>query len=513
MPSNNIAQRGMQRSHSITPNSMMRQPIPHPNLVRQSPVPFHNMQTINHHSPRHQTTPIPEIHPSSYPPQEHHFTMSPTLSCPIRESPHNRMNNTPVNIPQQEIPPHTLCYTQPPIYSQFKPQSVHTPHQTPNFTPNTQAIPLTDSSTPTIYPQQVSTPIAYTPAVTIPQQYSASLNTIDSTSSQPSLESIEYEADIEASRTSIDESTANLIISTRDELSDLTVSPTPLPFSVVVTSIATSSHDNMSDTSNFPTSPTCLSSPHSKFPLNKERKAMDKKMRREIANCNERKRMENINTGFRCLKVLLPQSQNEKTSKAAILQQTAKYIHKLVEDKRRLIEENDKYKHELSKYMVTSQYGGVMGKNPGFVQPNPGFQPFNSTQISKPDEYYSRMQDEISKLQEQLKHERSSKCMLEKMNRELESRVGFMESVHSYNPDPLLPSREAHCKNNVDAIVMSLELEGDCFTNPNRPPSQPSVYEGHTPYIEIMDRSTTPYIDRNTPVGHFRAIQSPMPHH
>ena len=103
--------------------------------------------------------------------------------------------------------------------------------------------------------------------------------------------------------------------------------------------------------------------------------------------------MENINTGFRCLKVLLPQSQNEKTSKAAILQQTAKYIHKLVEDKRRLIEENDKYKHELSKYMVTSQYGGVMGKNPGFVQPNPGFQPFNSTQISKPDEYYSRMQD------------------------------------------------------------------------------------------------------------------------
>ena len=117
MPQNNIAQRGMQRSHSITPNSMMRQPLPHQTIVRQSPVPFHNMQALNHHSPHHQTTPIPEIHPSPYPPQDHHFTMSPTLSCPIRESPHNLVNNTHVNIhtARDTTSPYPLLHTAPHI--------------------------------------------------------------------------------------------------------------------------------------------------------------------------------------------------------------------------------------------------------------------------------------------------------------------------------------------------------------------------------------------------------------
>ncbi|KAI6656599.1 bHLH domain containing transcription factor AP-4 [Oopsacas minuta] len=522
MSSNNITQRGMSRSMSSTPNSMMGPPLHRQDIMRQSPVAFHNMQTLNRASPHPQTTPIPEIHPASYPPPEHHFALSPTLSCPIRESPHNLAHNGTIKITQQEMPPpHTLCYSQPRIYDPFKSQQISTHPQTckvpSNFRPNTPAEHLTDSSNSSnMYPQQVSTPITYAHAVNLPQQYSVPINNItESTSSQPSLESIEFESELETARTSIDESTANLVISTRD---DLRVSPTTIPFSVVVTSIATSSHDNMSDTSNFPGSPTCLSSPNSsKFPHLKERKAMDKKMRREIANCNERKRMENINSGFRSLKVLLPQTQNEKTSKAAILQQTAKYIHRLVEEKRRLIEENDKVKHELSKYIANSQYGGVIGKNTGFVQPAPAFQTFNSSpQISKPEtDYYSRLQDEVTKLQEQLKHERNSKCMLEKINRELESRVGFMESVHTYNPDPVLSSRDTHCKHNLDAIAMSLEqLEGECYTN--LPPSPPSAYERQTPYVEILDRSTTPYAidrNRNTPVGHFRAIKSPMPHH
>ena len=518
LSSNNVSYRGMSRSMSATPNSMMGPPIHH-----QSPIPFHAMQPLSHVSPHPRTTPIPEIHPAPYPHPDHHFVGSPSLSCPIRESPHSFTHNAPIKITQQESLPihmpaaHTLCYTQPSIYNSFKP---HVPVQPQtcrlqsNCRPVTPADNLHNTSNPNPYPQ-ASTPITYSSAMSLPHQFTAALNSTESTSSQPSLESIDFESELDNARTSIDESTANLVISAGDELSDLKVSPAPLPFSVVVTSIATSSHDNMSESaSNFPGSPNCLSSPHSsKFPLMKERKAMDKKLRREIANCNERKRMENINSGFRSLKVLLPQSQNEKTSKAAILQQTAKYIHRLVEEKRRLIEENDKVKHELSKYIATSQYGSGIGKATAFIQPGPGFQPFSSSaQISKPEaDYCSRMQEEVSKLQDQLKHERNSKCLLEKINRDLESRVGFMESVCTHNPDPMLPPRDTHGKQNVDAILMSLELESECY--PNRPPSPLTNYERQTPYVEIMDRSTTPYIDRNTPIGHFRAITSPMPHH
>ena len=521
LSSNNVSYRGIPRSMSATPNSMMGPPLHHQEMVRQSPVPFLPMQQLNHVSPHPRTTPIPEIHPASYPHSEHHFIGSPSISCPVRESPHSFTHNTAIKITQQDMLPsqmqgaHTLCYTQPPIHNSYK-SHVPTHPQTcriqTNCRPTTPADILNDSSNSNMYPQ-ASTPITYSSAVSIPHQYSAALNSTESTSSQPSLESVELESDLDAARTSIDESTANLVISAGEDLTDLKVSPAPLPFSVVVTSIATSSHDNMSESaSNFPCSPPCLSSPHSsKFPLMKERKAIDKKMRREIANCNERKRMENINSGFRTLKVLLPQSQNEKTSKAAILQQTAKYIHRLVEEKRRLIEDNDKIKHELSKYMSNSQFG--IGKGTAFIQPGSGFQPFNSSaQISKPEaDYCSRMQEEVNKLQDQLKHERNSKCMLEKINRDLESRVGFMESVCTHNTDPMLSSRDTHCKQNVDAILMSLELETECY--PNRPPSPISGYERQTPYVEIMDRSTTPYIDRNTPVGHFRAIKSPMPHH
>ena len=41
----------------------------------------------------------------------------------------------------------------------------------------------------------------------------------------------------------------------------------------------------------------------------------DKRVRREIANCNERRRMQSINTGFQSLKVLIPHSCGEKLSK------------------------------------------------------------------------------------------------------------------------------------------------------------------------------------------------------
>lgn len=45
------------------------------------------------------------------------------------------------------------------------------------------------------------------------------------------------------------------------------------------------------------------------------KRPMDKKLRRQIANCNERRRMQSINAGFHTLRVLMPHLQGEKLSK------------------------------------------------------------------------------------------------------------------------------------------------------------------------------------------------------
>jgi len=61
----------------------------------------------------------------------------------------------------------------------------------------------------------------------------------------------------------------------------------------------------------------------------------DRRLRRQIANCNERRRMQSINAGFQALRQFLPQRCGEKLSKAAILQQTAELIQHLQLEKSR----------------------------------------------------------------------------------------------------------------------------------------------------------------------------------
>lgn len=73
----------------------------------------------------------------------------------------------------------------------------------------------------------------------------------------------------------------------------------------------------------------------------------EKRMRREIANSNERRRMQSINAGFQSLKNLLPHHEGEKLSKAAILQQTAEYIYALEQEKTRLLSQNCQLKRLL----------------------------------------------------------------------------------------------------------------------------------------------------------------------
>ncbi|KAL5243745.1 hypothetical protein ACI65C_011155, partial [Semiaphis heraclei] len=75
----------------------------------------------------------------------------------------------------------------------------------------------------------------------------------------------------------------------------------------------------------------------------------EKRMRREIANSNERRRMQSINAGFQNLRTLIPHHEGEKLSKAAILQHTADYIYQLEQEKTRLLSQNCQLKRLVSK--------------------------------------------------------------------------------------------------------------------------------------------------------------------
>lgn len=51
----------------------------------------------------------------------------------------------------------------------------------------------------------------------------------------------------------------------------------------------------------------------------------EKRIRREIANSNERRRMQSINAGFQALRTLLPRHEGEKLSKVKNTIETLKY--------------------------------------------------------------------------------------------------------------------------------------------------------------------------------------------
>eukprot|EP00126_Sphaerothecum_destruens_P000830 Sdes_comp11182_c0_seq1m2717 len=52
----------------------------------------------------------------------------------------------------------------------------------------------------------------------------------------------------------------------------------------------------------------------------------ERKQRRQVANANEQRRIQRINSGFELLKDLVPSLSGEKLSKAAVLQEAAEYI-------------------------------------------------------------------------------------------------------------------------------------------------------------------------------------------
>ncbi|KAH8377256.1 hypothetical protein KR093_004533 [Drosophila rubida] len=87
----------------------------------------------------------------------------------------------------------------------------------------------------------------------------------------------------------------------------------------------------------------------------------EKRMRREIANSNERRRMQSINAGFQSLRSLLPRHEGEKLSKAAILQQTFQYIVDLETQKTQLLTQNSELKRQVGEHEANG--GGASGND------------------------------------------------------------------------------------------------------------------------------------------------------
>lgn len=62
----------------------------------------------------------------------------------------------------------------------------------------------------------------------------------------------------------------------------------------------------------------CLSHSLANIPLTPEtQRDQERRIRREIANSNERRRMQSINAGFQSLKTLIPHTDGEKLSKVS----------------------------------------------------------------------------------------------------------------------------------------------------------------------------------------------------
>ncbi|XP_022180400.1 transcription factor AP-4 isoform X2 [Myzus persicae] len=137
----------------------------------------------------------------------------------------------------------------------------------------------------------------------------------------------------------------------------------------------------------------------------------EKRMRREIANSNERRRMQSINAGFQNLRTLIPHHEGEKLSKAAILQHTADYIYQLEQEKTRLLSQNCQLKR-----LVSKQEGELLST----ASVHKKRKIDDSTGL----EDGGLMIDEVAELRAQLEREQSLRVELEEQVKVYSARLG-----------------------------------------------------------------------------------------
>lgn len=164
----------------------------------------------------------------------------------------------------------------------------------------------------------------------------------------------------------------------------------------------------------------------------------EKRIRREIANSNERRRMQCINAGFQSLRALMPQLSGEKLSKAAILQHTTEYIANIEQEKKRLLSQNDQLKHmlmELGRERDSERQNDSppppKRKKRDTESSDEGISMVESTSDGSKDlPSVDELHREMVELRNQLDRERLVRIMLEDRARSLEAQLYHTQRPH-----------------------------------------------------------------------------------
>lgn len=210
----------------------------------------------------------------------------------------------------------------------------------------------------------------------------------------------------------------------------------------------------------------------------------ERRIRREIANSNERRRMQSINAGFQSLKTLIPHSDGEKLSKAAILQQTAEYIFTLEQEKTRLLQQNSQLKR------IIQELSGSSPKRRRAEEKDEG--------IGSPDileeEKTEDLRREMIELRQQLEKERSVRMMLEDQMRSLDAQL-YPEKLKAIAQQ--LQEQQAQTQGLV-RLQQQKQLERD-------------LTPAHSP--QVMPPATPPAPTHHATVIVPAPVQPPQPHH
>ncbi|XP_046740212.1 helix-loop-helix protein 11 isoform X2 [Diprion similis] len=201
----------------------------------------------------------------------------------------------------------------------------------------------------------------------------------------------------------------------------------------------------------------------------------EKRMRREIANSNERRRMQSINAGFQSLRTLLPHHEGEKLSKAAILQQTAEYIYQLEQEKTQLLSQNCQLKrlvnqHEggdvpIKKRKADNQAVVVslpMHVNESGDEGLGSMSPEPLSVITVSADAHSVSSSDVSELRRQLERERRARVRVEEQMRALQSQIypeRFRDNqLIAYQPHEVIEHTDNVMAQETEEAVASLQV-------------------------------------------------------
>ncbi|XP_017888162.1 helix-loop-helix protein 11 isoform X2 [Ceratina calcarata] len=202
----------------------------------------------------------------------------------------------------------------------------------------------------------------------------------------------------------------------------------------------------------------------------------EKRMRREIANSNERRRMQSINAGFQSLRTLLPHHEGEKLSKAAILQQTAEYIYQLEQEKTQLLSQNCQLKRLVNQHeggdvpikkRKPDNQGGVMVSLPMHVSESGdeglgSMSPEPLSVITVTTEGHSVVNSEVVELRRQLERERHARLHLEKQMRAIQSQLypeRFRDNqLIAYQPHEVIEHTDNVIAQETEEAVAALQV-------------------------------------------------------